>query len=738
MPGRLSVDPEARHAQEELINAYEAEEERIINVLSRKLEKLREDKIDLENALEAESENHVMKLSRQLGAMRMENEELKAKYEALLADKEGEEGGSSSSAGRSSNGIEPRHRRRKRGFLTGSGSERKKKRSVGKSKDTGSSNSTSTSNGKSKTNSKGKEKARSSSRSPPRPEAMSRSSTLTALNTLLSGGLSVAEPSADMMLSAMKRENEHLRNRLVDTEREYIRMSRLNEIYREELIAHRRRLGLAVDNLIGISADPLSQPTHHRSHSSSNHNMYHSNMSSPSTSMYHIPTMNGLRHYDTLEHMGTNGHNLNGHGPSHHLSSAGPHTSSSSSKQASSSRSHSTAAQGVPIPRPTGEDPYALGLSAHAVTRRHRPKNVISSEGSTPLSRSPTSDDDIDSDDDDVDQDFFSPGASGSASGAGSISPYPLFSPINSSHMAQYAYGRQSGRMRSTSGAGLGDYASAHGGYGYSNPNSHSSSYNNQYQAGAQPASYASVDTSATSPPSSGGGLGFGGGGGFAGMLGMRGIGVPSLGAMAANASHHGHAGGLGRGGNTPLQRGLSYPSVPPPSLSSSLGSISPSVPLYTHFRDRDRDREWAEGSREPSLSPVEPLSRRNSFGGPGGRRGSVGAGGRVAETGSLRSAGGSRRASFDYSYSSFGGGGGPSVPSSASGLGLIGVPLSSSAANAGSGSGLGGGGSGVGGNVTVLASGARVAETGSLLRSGSGRSRAGSLTMGGGGGYSA
>ena len=45
-----------------------------------------------------------------------------------------------------------------------------------------------------------------------------------------------------MMLEAMRRENEHLRNKLVDTERDYVRISRLNEIYREELIVHRRRV----------------------------------------------------------------------------------------------------------------------------------------------------------------------------------------------------------------------------------------------------------------------------------------------------------------------------------------------------------------------------------------------------------------------------------------------------------------------------------------------------------------
>jgi hypothetical protein len=49
-------------------------------------------------------------------------------------------------------------------------------------------------------------------------------------------------PSAEIMLDAMRRENEQLRNRLVDTERDYIRISRLNDIYREELIEHRRRV----------------------------------------------------------------------------------------------------------------------------------------------------------------------------------------------------------------------------------------------------------------------------------------------------------------------------------------------------------------------------------------------------------------------------------------------------------------------------------------------------------------
>ena len=54
--------------------------------------------------------------------------------------------------------------------------------------------------------------------------------------------LSPLSPTTEMMLDAMRRENEQLRARLVETERDYIRVTRLNEIYREELIEHRRRV----------------------------------------------------------------------------------------------------------------------------------------------------------------------------------------------------------------------------------------------------------------------------------------------------------------------------------------------------------------------------------------------------------------------------------------------------------------------------------------------------------------
>lgn len=53
------------------------------------------------------------------------------------------------------------------------------------------------------------------------------------------------EPSAEIMLEAMRRENEQLRNKLVDTERDYIRVMRLNEIFREELIDHRTRVSFS-------------------------------------------------------------------------------------------------------------------------------------------------------------------------------------------------------------------------------------------------------------------------------------------------------------------------------------------------------------------------------------------------------------------------------------------------------------------------------------------------------------
>lgn len=54
----------------------------------------------------------------------------------------------------------------------------------------------------------------------------------------------VMEPSAEVLLAALKKENESLRQRLFTTERDFIRVTRLNDIYREELIDHRRRVSI--------------------------------------------------------------------------------------------------------------------------------------------------------------------------------------------------------------------------------------------------------------------------------------------------------------------------------------------------------------------------------------------------------------------------------------------------------------------------------------------------------------
>ncbi|KAJ3501405.1 hypothetical protein NMY22_g18938 [Coprinellus aureogranulatus] len=213
---RLST---AASSREELINAYEAEEERIINVLSRKLEQLRQEKIGLENVLEAESESHVNRLTRELSALRLAQQQLQQQQQQNGASSSQTNGVTPGSAG-STGGVFSISPETRIGFQA------------------------------------------------------------------LAGRSDPLNPSPEVMLEAMRRENEQLRNRLSDTEREFVRITRLNDIYREELIEHRTRMGLPVDDLIGMPAsDPLSQPTHRRSWAS-----YSSTGSSPSTSVYHIPT----------------------------------------------------------------------------------------------------------------------------------------------------------------------------------------------------------------------------------------------------------------------------------------------------------------------------------------------------------------------------------------------------------------------------------------------------------------
>ncbi|KAF6757631.1 hypothetical protein DFP72DRAFT_1044093 [Ephemerocybe angulata] len=213
---RLSTEASSR---EELINAYEAEEERIINVLSRKLEQLRQEKIGLENVLEAESESHVNQLSRELSALRIAQQQLQQHHSP------GANGASASSAESTGNGV------------------------------------------------------------------FSLSPETRFGVQLLTRRENPHELSPEVMLDAMRRENEQLRSRLTETEREFIRISRLNDIYREELIEHRRRIGVSVDDLIGMPpSDPLSQPTHRRP------SVSFSNGSSPSTSIYHVSTLSRPPH----------------------------------------------------------------------------------------------------------------------------------------------------------------------------------------------------------------------------------------------------------------------------------------------------------------------------------------------------------------------------------------------------------------------------------------------------------
>jgi hypothetical protein len=51
-------------------------------------------------------------------------------------------------------------------------------------------------------------------------------------------------PQPVMLIEAMRLENAQLRNRVVDLERDFLRVSRVNDVYRQELLEHRRRVRL--------------------------------------------------------------------------------------------------------------------------------------------------------------------------------------------------------------------------------------------------------------------------------------------------------------------------------------------------------------------------------------------------------------------------------------------------------------------------------------------------------------
>lgn len=118
--------------------------------------------------------------------------------------------------------------------------------------------------------------------------------------TTFMNGCNPADPSADVLLETLRRENEQLRNKLVDTERDFVRISRLNDIYREELIEHRRRLGIPTDTLIGTSSDALSQPTHHRSTTSSPSTTSFPASTRPSQG---VPIPRGMNHHRPPTHI---------------------------------------------------------------------------------------------------------------------------------------------------------------------------------------------------------------------------------------------------------------------------------------------------------------------------------------------------------------------------------------------------------------------------------------------------
>lgn len=76
--------------------------------------------------------------------------------------------------------------------------------------------------------------------------------------TLATVAVDASDPSTQLVLDAVRRENEQLRTRLVETERNYIRVTRLNEVYREELIEHRRRVSIKLFIPLEDGASTLS------------------------------------------------------------------------------------------------------------------------------------------------------------------------------------------------------------------------------------------------------------------------------------------------------------------------------------------------------------------------------------------------------------------------------------------------------------------------------------------------
>ncbi|CDZ98447.1 Protein of unknown function DUF2046 [Phaffia rhodozyma] len=202
----LRLDREEILDREHIVNAYEAEEERLVNVLGRQMEAMRSDTANLHNALEGEAEALVLRLQRQLQTLRAQ----------LAAQSD------PSSDPSSSKQLQPL------------------------------SESTS---------------ALTLSSSPSSP----------GLNTFL-GRNDPMNPSTEQVSEALKRENESLRSKLADAERGFIRVTRQNEAYRDELISLRNRLNISTYDLAPSPLMPSSPSFRTRTFSSS------SNTSSPASS----------------------------------------------------------------------------------------------------------------------------------------------------------------------------------------------------------------------------------------------------------------------------------------------------------------------------------------------------------------------------------------------------------------------------------------------------------------------
>ncbi|CAG7847744.1 SubName: Full=Uncharacterized protein {ECO:0000313/EMBL:CCA69515.1} [Serendipita indica DSM 11827] len=182
----MASPPHAGRIQdiENAISSYEAEEERIVNVLSRKLEQLRDEKLRLENISESETESHMFQLGRELDALKRASLLVNTNALSYESDSQGQSVSNSPIQHYQPNSTDPR------------------------------------------------------------------------------------SPPSDAMLHLLRTENALLRQRLVDTEREFTKATKLNEAYREELIELRRRLGLPVDGLLVVQ-EANTQPTYQRHRESS-------------------------------------------------------------------------------------------------------------------------------------------------------------------------------------------------------------------------------------------------------------------------------------------------------------------------------------------------------------------------------------------------------------------------------------------------------------------------------------